>query len=329
VSEAGKLSSNEAPFGPSPAARDAIIEMAGDAHRYPEARSLVELIAAAEQVAEEQVIVTNGSDELCYLLALLFIADGTRVVLSDPSYQIDELVSQLYDAERISVPLASDGGHDLDAMLEQIDDAGVVWLPTPHNPTGVPVDPEALERFVAAVPAGTLVVVDEAYRAYVAPEQRPDVRRLLERHPNVIVQRTFSKEHGLAGLRVGYGIGATPVIDSLNRIRPPFNVNAAAVAAAKAALGAPAWRDYTVGLVVRERELLLATLRELGVECYASQANFVTFRVDDASGLLAALSDAGLMVRDGSDLGLPGSLRASVGTPVAMAQLRSVLKEVL
>lgn len=328
-SAAGKLSSNEAALGPAPAVLDAIAGVAGQAHRYPDGAPLRGLIAAEELLAEDRVIVTNGSDELCYLVGSLFVEPGAKVVLSDPCYQIDALVSRLYRGVTESVPLRADGGQDLEAIGLHAQDAALVWLPTPHNPTGVVVEPHELEPFLDSVPASCLVVLDEAYRAYVDERRRPDVRALIERHPNLVVQRTFSKDYALAGLRVGYGIADPAVIDAIARVKPPFSVNTVAVAAAEAALRQPAWRDYGVVLAVRERRRLEAALADLGVSYFPSQANFVTFHVPDPDRIIGALAQAGLVVRDGADLGLPGWLRVSMGAPSAMARLRAVLKEVL
>jgi histidinol-phosphate aminotransferase len=324
VDPAGKLSSNEAPLGPSPRVRSAIATAASDAHRYGDASGLRGLIAARCGVDPDRVVVTNGSDELCYLIATLFIDPGARVVLSEPCYQIDELVTRVARGSAVLVPLRH-GGHDLPAMAAAAAGAAVLWLPTPHNPTGVAVDPGALATLLDAVPADCLVVLDEAYRSYVDPDRRPDTAALLERHPNLIVQRTFSKAHAIAGLRVGYGLGAPDLMSVMNSIRPPFNVNACALAAATAALSDSAWRDYGVELVRRERERLHDTLAALGIEHFRSQANFVTIHPPRVAELHDALGRAGLTVRDGADLGLDGWVRISVGAPPQMAVLRAVL----
>jgi len=326
---AGKLSSNEAALGPAPGVIEAVTVAMRDAHRYPDARPLRRMVAAQELIAEDHVVITNGSDELCYLLASLFVEADAKVMLSDPCYQVDGLVTRLYRGRPEFVALRADGGQDLDAMLARGRDAALVWLPTPHNPTGIAIEPEELHGFLDAVPPGCLVVLDEAYRAYVDEDRRPAVAELLGRYPNLIVQRTFSKDYALAGLRIGYGLGHPTVIDAIERIRPPFSVNAAAVAAAQAALQQVAWRDYSVELAVRERRRLEATLDELGVTYFPSQANFVTLTSPHLERLGEALHEAGLMVRDGSDLGLPGWMRISVGPPPAMARLRAVLREVL
>jgi histidinol-phosphate aminotransferase len=321
---AGKLSSNEAPLGPAPAVFHAIARAAHDVNRYPSAAALAAMIAESEGVAAEQVILTNGSDELCYLIATLFIEPGSLVVLSEPSYQIDELVTRVQEGEPVFVSLTA-GAHDLAAMADAADGASVIWLPSPHNPTGVATAPDELERFLDAVPETCVVVLDEAYRCYVDPEFRPRSIELIAEHPNLIVQRTFSKSYALAGLRLGCGFGSPETIEALNGLRPPFNVNAAAIAAGEAALASPDWRDYGVALVRRERARLQRTLSELGFEFFPSQANFVTFKASDRARLHQELAAAGLVARDGADLGFPGWIRASIGAPPEMATLRAVL----
>lgn len=324
---AGKLSSNEAPFGPAPAVRTAIAASGAEASRYPNDAALTAAVAAAEGVAPDGVVVSNGSDELCYLIAALFIEPGARVVLSDPCYQIDELVTRLQQGEPAFVAIRSDGGHDLDAIADAAAGAAVVWLPTPHNPTGVAVDPGELELFLTRVPDQCIVVLDEAYRSYVDPDRTPDSLALIGRHPNVLVQRTFSKSYALAGLRLGYALGSPELIAAIAGIRPPFSVNAAAIAAGEAALANPGWRDYTVELIVRERARLQETLAELGIEHFRSQANFVTVRVAEPERLHSAMAEAGLAVRDGADLGFAGWVRISIGAPPEMAAVRRVLRE--
>jgi histidinol-phosphate aminotransferase len=331
ASPGGKLSSNEAPLGAAPGVREAILAAVPVINRYPHAAPLVAAIAEHESLDPSWVAVTNGSDELCYVLAALFIEPGAPVVLSDPCYQIDDLVSRVQGGRPVSVPLLASGGHDLEGMIAAAieERAAVLWLPSPHNPTGVAVDPAHLTALLDAVPATCLVVLDEAYRAYLEPAQRPPSSDLVARHPNLLVQRTFSKDYGLAGLRIGYGIAAPDLIEAINRVKAPFNVNALAIAAAQAALASQAWRAYGVALVVRERERLELTLAELGVRYFTSQANFVTFRPPSVEVLMAALSAAGVVVRDGADLGLPGWVRVSIGSPPVMSRLRGVLREVL
>ncbi len=324
--EAGKLSANELFLGPSARVRAAIAASADVAHRYATSEPLRDALAGAIGVAADRVVLTSGSDELCYLLAAVVIGEGDAVVLSDPSYRMDEIVTRLAGGQLRTVAVR-DGGHDLEAMAAAAAGARLLWLPTPHNPTGVAVAPDALARLLDDVPESCLVVLDEAYRDFVDPGRRPDSLALLERHPNLVVQRTLSKAHGLAGLRVGYGLAHPALVATLDTIRPPFNVNAAALAAAAAALEDTAWRDYAVTLTRRERVRLEALLTELAIPFWPSQANFVTVRAgEDAPALVAALAAADVSVRDGADLGVPGCVRISIGAPATMEIVRGVLR---
>jgi histidinol-phosphate aminotransferase len=270
-------------------------------------------------------VLTNGSDELCYLVANLVLGPGRVAVLGEPCYQIDATASLLSGATLRRVPLRADGAHDLKAMAEASEGASVVWLPSPHNPTGVANRPEEVEDLLGAVPEDCLVVLDEAYRAFSDPELRPDVAGLLGRYPNLLVQRTLSKDWALAGLRVGYGMGAPDLVEALARARPPFSVNAVALAAFEAAAGNDAWREMSVARARHERARLEETLAALGVEYFPSQANFVTARLD-LGRLGPALAASGTVVRSGADLGIPGWARISIGWAPQMAVLRHVLQ---
>lgn len=324
----GKLSSNEAPLGPAPEIGGAISAALLGVNRYPEQAGALAALSARVGLPPERVLLTNGSDELCYLVANLMLGPGRAAVLGDPCYQIDATASLLTGADLRRVPLRPDGSHDLVAMAEASQGASVAWLPSPHNPTGVMSGAEEIERFLSKVPEDCLVVLDEAYRAFSDPELRPDVLSLLDRYPNLLVQRTLSKDWALAGLRVGYGLASAGLVEALGRARPPFSVNAVALAAFEAVAANEAWRSMAVARVRHERAVLQATLGSLGVEHFDSQANFVTARLD--LGLLApALAATGTVLRPGADLGIPGWTRISIGWAPQMAVLRSVLLSVL
>jgi histidinol-phosphate aminotransferase len=323
----GKLSSNEAPLGPPPAVRAALAARAGQAARYPDEARALAVLAAQAGLQPSQVLLTNGSDELCYLIATVFLGPGRVAVTGDPCYQIDATASLLSGAALRQVPLR-DGRHDIDAMAEAAQDAAVVWLPSPHNPTGAAARPGDLDALLGRVTEDCLVVLDEAYRAFADPAWRPDVARLLAAYPNLIVQRTLSKDWALAGLRVGYGLGPAAIMAALARARSPFSVNTMALAAIEAAAEAPAWRAMAVARIRQERARLEAELTRLGVEYFPSQANFVTARLDPDLAA-PALARSGLVVRSGADLGLPGWIRISLGWAPQMAQLRGVLRRLV
>lgn len=321
---AGKLSSNEAPLGPAPAVRAAISASLGNLHRYPDQAGVTQTLADYLGFPTEQLILTNGSDELCYLVATLLLGPGQVAVLGDPCYQIDATASLLSGADLRRVPLRADGSHDLQAMAEASAGASVVWLPSPHNPTGAACDPAEIDRFLEEVPEDCLVVLDEAYRAFADANLRPEITGLLRRYPNLLVQRTLSKDWALAGLRVGYGLASAPLVAALWRARPPFSVNTVALAAIAAGISSEAWRAMSVAAVRQERSRLESTLDHLGVPYFPSQANFVTAQLDLGS-LRPALAASGTEVRPGADLGLPGWVRISIGWAPQMALLRSAL----
>jgi len=274
----------------------AICASAPEVHRYVTSEELRGAIAEQEGLDPGRVVVTNGSDELCYLTAMLTTGPGSPVILSEPCYQIDELVTRLHEAEPRYVPL-KDGGHDLDAMAEASQGATLCWLPTPHNPTGRAVTAQDLESFLDRVSDGCVVVLDEAYRSFAGSDFVADTRELLDRHPNLLIQRTLSKAHGLAGLRVGYGLGPAGLIGMIDAAKPPFNVN-------------------VVALILTGR----------GIRHWPSEANFVTLTVEDTDRLQAELARDGVAVRDGDDLGLPGYLRVSIGRPPEMAVVRGAIE---
>ncbi len=326
---AGKLSSNESPLGPAPAARAAMAAaVAADAvSRYPGEQGARRVLAAQAGVEPSRILLTNGSDESCYLLANVFLGPGRAAVLGDPPYQIDATASLLAGGTLRRVPLRR-GAHDLAAMAAAAGDAAVVWLPSPHNPTGAAVQPPELAAFLAQVPDDCLVVLDEAYRAFADRGRQPDVGQLLAGHPNLVVQRTLSKDWALAGLRAGYLLAAPELIASLACARPPFSVNALALAAIEGSAEATAWRAMTVARIREQRSVLEAELRRLGVDYFASQANFVTARLDPRA-VARALAGSGLVVRSGDDLGMPGWVRISIGWAPQMAVLRRVLRRLV
>lgn len=323
----GKLSSNELYIGVSPQVRDAVAACVDTAHMYLSQGALVDAIARFTYADRRRIVPTSGSDELCFLLGALLLEPGDTVVLGRPCYRIDEIVGFIAQANPHYVPLVN-GAHDLEAMAEASQDARIVWLPSPHNPSGVTVAPDALDRFLDAVPESCLVVLDEAYRDFADPALRPQVNRLMALHPNLVVQRTLSKAFGLAGLRVGYGLGHPQLINTLNSIRSPFNLNAAALAAAVSALDDRAWYRLAVSSTRAERRRLEQFLSDHDYSFWPSQANFVTVHVGSrARDICARLADLGIQIRDGTDLGLPGSVRISLGAPATMAVVREVLRE--
>jgi histidinol-phosphate aminotransferase len=262
------------------------------------------------------------------LIGMLLLERRTKVVLSEPGYKIAEAICRMQLATVAPVPLLG-GSHDLEALAVAARDASLVWLPNPHNPTGTVVDPRALESFLEAVPRECIVALDEAYRPFVDMHLRPDVHALLERHPNLLVQRTFSKAHGLAGLRLGYGLGSAELTSALQTLQMPFSVNAIALAVGEIALDADDWVARVVEETRTAREAFQDFLADRGITFWPSQANFVTLRPPAPARLQEELAHVGLTVRDGADLGLPGWVRVTMGAEPEMARLCNVIDRVV
>jgi histidinol-phosphate aminotransferase len=209
------------------------------------------------------------------------------------------------------------------------DDTRVVWIANPNNPTGTFLPWAEIEAFLEAVPQQVLVVLDEAYGEYLPPAERCDTAAWLARFPNLLITRTFSKAYGLAGLRVGYGLGHPDVIDLLNRVRHPFNVNLPGLAAAEAALDDAEFLARSYALNAAGMAQLLAGLAELGIDSVPSKGNFLLAKVGDAARINAELLKRGVIVRPVANYGLPEFLRVSVGLAGQNARFLEALKACL
>ncbi|MFF4827764.1 histidinol-phosphate transaminase [Streptomyces sp. NPDC001312] len=310
-SEDGSLASNESPLGASPRVGRAVAEAAAGAHQYPDplAGELRGELARLHQVAPEQILVGNGSDELIFLLAWAYLAHGGRAVCADPAYRMDEISSQVVGAHLTKVPLRA-WAHDLDAMAEL--DADIAYVVNPHNPTGTALPLAALERFVAESRA-RLVVVDEAYIDFT-DDPSTTTAMPLAREGRVAVLRTFSKIHGLAGLRVGYLVADSAIVETLRKIRAPFSVGVLAQAAGLAALRDAGHHQAVRRHTLTHREALTSLVTRAGYQVVPSQANFVLVEARDETELIDRLARHGVAVRPGSALGVPGTVRISVPT---------------
>jgi histidinol-phosphate aminotransferase len=320
LNEAGivKLASNENPRGIGPRTRAAIEAALGEIARYPDGNGfeLKQALAKRYGVDMGAVVLGNGSNDVLELVALAFLGPGRAAVFSQHCFAVYPLATQARGARSIAVP-AKDYGHDLDAMARAIDDETyVVWIANPNNPTGTFARGEAIEAFLRKVPERVMVVLDEAYNEYLAPELRADSTKWLKRHPNLVVTRTFSKAYGLAGLRVGYALAHPSVADVMNRVRQPFNVNSLALVAATAALDDMEFvaRSYAENL--RGMRQIEEGARRLGLDFIPSYGNFITIRVGKAPEIYKRLLRRSVIVRPvGGGYGLPEHLRVTIGTP--------------
>lgn len=320
-----KLASNETVFGPLPSVAAAIAEAAAGVNRYPDigAVELTEALAAKLGVTADEVAVGCGSVAVAQQLVQATCLGGDEVLFAWRSFEAYPIIAQVAGATPVPVPLDAHATHDLDAMAAAVTErTRVAFICNPNNPTGTVVGEAAIERFIAAVPKDVVVVLDEAYIEYMRAgdgrtdsgedPEAPDALAIARRHSNVVVLRTFSKAYGLAGLRVGYAVGAPKVIAALRKVFIPFSVNSVAQAAAIASLEAQDELLARTDAVVAERERMRAALTAAGYDVAPSGANFLWLPLGDRSQDYAARSaDAGVLVRPYGDDGV----RVTVGAP--------------
>ncbi|MFQ5937419.1 MAG: histidinol-phosphate transaminase [Acidiferrobacterales bacterium] len=318
IKDAAKLASNENPLGPGSKALAAIHAHLAELGRYPDGNGFTLKAALAHKhgVAPEQITLGNGSNEVLELVARAFVLPENEVVFSQHAFAVYALVTQAVGAKAVVTP-AKQWGHDLGAMGAALNArTRVVFIANPNNPTGTWIDADTLERFLQGVPDHVLVVVDEAYFEYVGEERYPDTVPWIGRFPNLIITRTFSKVHGLAGLRIGYGISTQEVADLLNRVREPFNVNSLALAAARAALADTAHVMQSVAVTREGMRRITEALQRLGLRYIPSVANFVSVDVRrPGAELYESLLHEGVIVRPVASYGMPNHLRVTVGLP--------------
>jgi len=313
-----KLASNENPLGPSEKALAAARKALEELCLYPDGNGfeLKQALANRFGVGMDQITLGNGSNDVLEVIARCFADTDSEVVFSQYAFAVYPIVTQAIGAKGVPVP-AKEWGHDLDAMAAAVNDrTKLVFVANPNNPTGTVHTARAIEAFLDNIPERVLVVLDEAYCEYLTGDEYPDGIKLLERYPNLIVCRTFSKAWGLAALRVGYAISSPAIADILNRVRQPFNVDSVALAAATAVLQDEAYLN-------RSREVNEAGLRQLseafeliGLPYIPSAGNFIAVEVgDQALGIYQALLSHGVIVRPVAGYGMPRHLRVSVGLP--------------
>jgi histidinol-phosphate aminotransferase len=326
-----KLASNENPRGPSPAVRAAIAAATDDLCRYPDGNgfALKAELARRLSVSADQIVLGNGSNDILELAAQAFLQPGDHAVYSRHAFAVYPLATQARGAIGIEVP-AFEMGHDLHAMLKAVTPAArIVFIANPNNPTGTWITPTALESFIAAVPESALVVLDEAYNEYLDLHQQAPSIAWIAKYPKLIVSRTFSKAHGLAALRVGYGIMHPKVADMMNRVRQPFNVNALAQAAALTALGDSTYVEESRALNRQGMRALEEGLSGMKIGYVPSHGNFLLIKVGDAGRVYQRLLEQGVIVRPVANYGLPEHLRVTIGLPEENRRFLDALKVAL
>ena len=327
-----KLASNESPYPPLEEVQAVVRSGAAGLNRYPDgaARALRLEIAERHGMDLEQVVIGNGSCELLLLAGQALLDPGTTLIYPDPSFGLYAHVAAAAGAEGLAVPLDGAGRNDLAAMAAAVDErTRLVIVCSPNNPTGGYVRASALEAFLDGLPGDLPVLVDEAYHDFVTEADRGRALSQARRRPNLMVLRTFSKAHGLCGLRVGYGMGSHAWIGALDRVRQPFNASSIAQAAALESFRQTAAIERRVQATIAERERVAAALGRMGVRFTPSQANFILVAPDAGDGIHERLLAAGVIVRDGAALGCPGELRVSLGTPTENDAFLAALATVL
>jgi histidinol-phosphate aminotransferase len=313
------LSLNENPFPPLPAVRSALINAIDSANRYPEflPHQLRGLIADRVEVREEQVVLGAGATGVALQVLHSVTSPGDRIVLTSPTFDGYPILAEMARLSSVSVPLDEHGHHDLDALADAASDAKVVVLCRPHNPTGTLESSADVERFLQRVPSDTIVLLDEAYIEFVAPEHRLDAPALVQRFPNVVVLRTFSKAYGLAGLRIGYGFCAPELAKTLWTMQLPFGISITSAVAVAASYDAESQLQQRIRFVASERRYLQRRLRSMGIYCTDAHANFLYLPAAGRSWR-QQFDAAGVRARHFAD----GGVRVTVG---GRASTRAVL----
>ena len=316
-----KLASNESPYPPIPAVQEAAARALTSAHRYPDPTCAALRRGLADQtgVPAHRIAVGNGSCDILLAAGDALLEPGAELVYAWPAFSVYPHLAAASGARALEVPLTEDHRHDLEAMLREITVATrLVIVCNPNNPTSTALPLEEIAAFVDEVPSHAAVILDEAYVEFNMLQDPDESVELLERHPNLVLLRTFSKIYGLCGLRVGYALcGSEAFRTAVDQVRQPFFCNAAAQAAAVEALRHGDEVSRRVERNLAERMGVEAGLGALGLDPADSQANFVWFDLPDAGAepdIVRGLAERGVLVRAGGALGRPGALRVTVGT---------------
>ena len=314
-----KLASNETPFQPHPQVLEAVEANLRSLHRYPdpERTALRRRISERTGVPTGRIAVGNGSCELLLAAAEAMLEPGAELVYAWPSFSMYPQLAAMSGARAATVPLNDAAEHDLEAMAREVTAATrIVIVCNPNNPTATALPPAAIDEFVAALPRHVAVILDEAYVEFSSLQDPDESIALLDRHPNLILLRTFSKVYGLCGLRVGYALGSEEFRLAVDRVRQPFSVNALAQAAAAEALNHVDELERRVEQTAIERMHVESELHERGLETTDSQANFSWVSVGDRDEdeVVNGLAERGVIVRAGKALGQIGWMRVTYGT---------------
>jgi len=326
-----KVASNENPLGPSPAALAAMRQVLENINLYPDGNAfyLKQKLASRLALPTANLILGNGSNEIIEFVGHALMHPGAEVVVSQYCFAVYPIVARLFSGDLITVP-AKDYGHDLEAMQRAITPkTRVIFVANPNNPTGTAVSATELQAFVSVIPQNVLLVLDEAYIEF---QNEPlDLLPLIRsgRQPNLLLMRTFSKIFGLAGLRIGYGLGPPDLIAAMEKVRQPFNINSIAQAGALAALEDTDHIEKTRLNNATGLKFFSAAFGALGLEFLPSAANFILVRVGDGQAVFESMQKEGVIVRPMGGYQLPEWIRISIGTATQNSRCLSALKTAL
>jgi histidinol-phosphate aminotransferase len=324
-----KLASNENPLGPSPKAMKAMRCALEKAHLYPDGGGfcLCNAVATKLGLAPENIILGNGSNEVLEFLGHAFLNPGDDVITSQYAFIVYKLIATSFGARTIEVP-SPDYQQDLDGMLAAITPkTRLIFIPNPNNPTGTLLSQQAIDHFMSRIPENVIVVFDEAYFEFL--DRPPDTLRFVREARNVVALRTFSKIHGLAGLRIGYAVGPADLIEVLHKTRQPFNVNRIAQIGALAALDDNEHQSETKRMIDEGRAYLHEQFAKMKIPFVPGTANFVMVNVGDGHAIFEELLGQGIIVRPLKAYNLPEWVRVSVGTMEENKKLVAALKKVM
>jgi len=326
-----KLASNENPLGPSPVAVNAIKKSLSGINRYPDSSGfyLKKKIARLLDINPAGIVLGNGSDELIDIIIKTFVEEDENVITSDTTFLEYEIISRVNNRKVIKAPLKY-FKYDLEAISNRIDKkTKVIFIANPNNPTGTYVTKYELEDFLRSLPEEVLLVLDEAYDAFIDVDDFPSGLNYTKNH-NVLVLKTFSKAYGLAGLRIGYCIGNPELTTYMERARQPFNVNTLAQIAALAALDDKKFLRKTRALTLEGKNYLYDALSKMGLAYVPSVANFILIDIGrDGIGVFKEMLKFGVIVRDMKQYGLKNFIRVTIGTKKENERFINVLKKVL
>jgi histidinol-phosphate aminotransferase len=332
-----KLASNENPLGPSPLAMQAIEQEMEELALYPDGNgfALKKVLAEKHQVDMDQITLGNGSNDVLVLLAEAYLNPDVSAMYSQYSFAVYPIAIQAVGATHQMIPATSWDhdqplGCDLAAMKAAINEqTRMIFIANPNNPTGSFLHKEALYDFIKGVPDDVIMVLDEAYLEYAAPEERVDGSLWLREFDNLVITRTFSKAYGLAGFRVGYCLSNPDIANVLNRIRQPFNVNSLALAAATAAINDDEFLQRSMEVNTAGMQALADCCDRLGLRYVPSKGNFLLVDFgQDAMPIYQSMLELGIITRPVANYGLPNCLRITIGTEAEMQRMVSVMEQV-